>query len=256
MKKVQKRKTFNSAFIVIFLVLMICRANAQTLRKTLDGMDDIREVIALASWSRWDTLKQDMGVTLSSRWLSFGDSLQTREIASHFIVQTNIQNVLVSLMEPEKMLAWNDGIRSLKILSQGGTTWITHSVYDIPQPLSQQDLVIKNMMIREGSKVIILQSSMPEFIEPMNHVTRQKLYFGKWELTSLDNFSTDVHFSAISFSKSGIPRFIRDPIIQNKMFNSFLKLKELSSDRIRANTTPYRTDSSQYFFVDPFPVLE
>ncbi len=124
------------------------------------------------------------------------------------------------------MLEWNEGLRSMKLLKQDGSVWITHTLYDIPYPFSQQDLVVKNIIVPDKQKVTILLSSLPEFIKPIKNTTRQKFYFGKWELTPVNNETTEVRFSVLSFSESRIPRLIRDPIIHNKLFHSFLNLKE------------------------------
>lgn len=214
---------------VIIWMLGSKQLNAQHQQTSWGTMEDIRQVTKLANISSWETLKEDKGVKLSSRWLTFGDTLKTREIAAHFVVDAGFNNVLSCLMKPEKMLRWNEGVKSLEIHQQHGYTWVTHTVYDIPYPFSQQDLVVKNTMVQETRKIIILLSASPDFIEPIKNVNRQQLYFGKWELKILDNATTEVKFSAISFSKSNVPRFIRDPIIQNKLFNSFVRLKELSA---------------------------
>jgi hypothetical protein len=127
-------------------------------------------------------------------------------------------------------------VRSINVFQQDGSSWITHTVYDIPYPLSQQDLVVKNVMIRDKQRIIILLSAIPDYIEPLKNVNRQQLYFGKWDLKILDNSCTEVKFSVLSFSKSRVPRFMRDPIIQNKLFNSFVSLKELSSVKSYSNS--------------------
>lgn len=67
------------------------------------------------------------------------------------------------------------------MFQQDASTWITHTVYDIPYPISQQDLIVKNEMIRENEKVIILLSAIPDIIKPIKYVNRQQLYFGNWE---------------------------------------------------------------------------
>jgi hypothetical protein len=217
------------AVLILIILLAGSQTNTFAQHQAWGAMEDIRQVEKLASATDWTTIRQDKGVTLRSRWLVFGDTLKTREISSHFIVDADINDVLINLVQVRKMLAWNDGVRSLDLLKHEGTTWITHTVYDIPYPLSQQDLIVKNVMIKEQDKVIILLSALPDYIKPLRNVTRQRLYFGKWELRPLKNGRTEVSFSVLSFSQSTIPRIIRDPIVQNKLFNSFLKLKELSS---------------------------
>jgi hypothetical protein len=215
-------------------------------QKSWSELHDIRQVTEHSSAEKWETIKQDRGVTLRSRWLTFGDSLKTREISSHFVADADMQNVLANLLYPEQLLAWNDGARSMKVLKREEQSWITHTVYDIPYPFSQQDLVVKNTMATENEKTIILMSALPDYIAPLKNVTRQQLYFGKWELRPLGNRTTEVRFSAISFSKSRIPRFVRDPVIQNKLFNSFVRLKEQTSATAGVEGNQITTQSTTF----------
>jgi len=237
-------KTIISTTLALFWIVGSINLSAQHQQISWRTMDDIRQVTQLATIARWETVREDKGVKLSSRWLTFGDSLKTREIAAQFVVNADYHSVLVCLMTPEKMLKWNDGVRSLSVHQQEGFTWITHTVYDIPYPFSQQDLVVKNVMIQENKKTTILLSASPDFIEPLKNVNRQQLYFGKWELKILDNSKTEVKFSAISFSKLSVPRFIRDPIVQNKLFNSFVRLKEISAVKALKDGMVLRTNNS------------
>ncbi|MDP2235514.1 MAG: hypothetical protein Q8J88_03670 [Bacteroidales bacterium] len=234
--------------ISLFLVLTICRTAVVAQQKSWAAMEDIRHVTALANASRLEILRQENGVTLSSRWLSFGDSLKTREISLHFVVDASMQSVLINLIQPEKHLVWNNAIRSQKLLKHEGSTWITHTIYDIPYPFSQQDLVVKNRMLEEDQKTIILLSALPDFIAPIKNINRQRHYFGKWELSPLQNGTTQVRFSALSFADSGIPRFIRDPIIQNKLFNTFIMLKKLSADEEKAVVKQLSSHSEPSYF--------
>jgi hypothetical protein len=231
MEKKDKKEAGILTALVLMLVLTGFRINVAAQQISWSAMEDIRQVTELATVTRWEMIKQDKGVTLSSRWLSYGDSLRTREIALHFSVDADMERVLAYLTDLKKMKDWNDGVRSLELLEHKGSTWITHTVYDIPYPFAQQDLVVKSTMKQEKQKIIILLSALPGYIKPLKNVNRQQLYFGKWELTTADNTTTQVKFSALSFSKSGIPRLIRDPVIQNKLFKSFSRLKELSSGR-------------------------
>jgi hypothetical protein len=245
MKQKHWIKTGLLTTLVLLLALTVCSKKASSQQKSWSMMQDIRQVTELARSSGWETLKQDKGVTLSNRWLLFGDSVKTREIAIQFVADANIEQVLANLTKPERMVAWNNRVRSIDVLRNQGSTWITHTVYDIPYPFSQQDLVVQNVMTKDHQKTIILLSALPDYIAPLKNVTRQQLYFGKWELNPLDNGATEVKFSAVSFSKSGVPRFIRDPVVQNMLFNSFLSLKQLSSSEEVANVNSTQISSSK-----------
>lgn len=232
MSKLIKVKTIT----LLILAMVMGKSSLLAQQLSWEKMEDIREVTGMASCRGWETIKEDKGVTLRSRWLLFGDSLKTREISSYFIVKSDVQSVLANLQSPEKMLEWNEGLRSMKLLKQDGSIWITHTIYDIPYPFSQQDLVVKNVMVKDKQKVTILLSSLPDYIDPINDINRQRFYFGKWELNPLNSETTEVRFSALSFSSSRIPRLIRDPIIQSKLFHSFLKLKEQSTLEVKRST--------------------
>ena len=77
---------------------------------------------------------------------------------------------------PEKILAWKDGVKTVNLLKKEGLNWIIHTVYDIPYPLSGQDIVVQKLMIYENTNIIILLFALPDYIEPIKNVTRQRLY--------------------------------------------------------------------------------
>lgn len=219
--KVKKK----ASTLILMLLLIIIQAKSQD--NLINEETNITELIKKAKTGKWETAKTGEGVTLSYRWLNFGNKIKTREIAVRFITEGNIQDILMNLRKKESLEQWNNSAREIKMLYDEGSTWITHTVYNIPYPLSQQDLVVKNTITKEGENVKIQINAVPDYIEPMDNVTRQGKYVGQWILKQLHDGKTEVYFSAVSFSKSSIPRFIRDPIIQYKLHQSFIKLKDL-----------------------------
>ena len=219
------------AGIMVFILvsgLSINNGIATAQHASLKDSKNISQVIALAICGPWETIRQEQGISLRSRWLTFDETLKTREISLRFVVNSDVQGVLVNLADPERFRTWNDGVRSLRMIKRSDSTWITHIVYDIPQPFSQQDLVIMHEMITESRRTIIQMVAVPDAVPLLKNVNRQQHYFGQWELVSINSTQTEVKFNAISFSKTNIPRFIRDPIIQNKLMQSFIRLKEQS----------------------------
>jgi hypothetical protein len=223
------------ASISVFILLsglIINMTTVEAQQVSLKNSKKISQIIALASCGPWETIRQDQGVDLKSRWLYFGDTLKSREISSRFVVNAAMPDVLANLTHPERFRDWNDGVRSVSIVKRNDTSWVTHIVYDIPQPFSQQDLVIMHEMTTELRSIIIHMYAVPDAVPPLKNVTRQRFYFGQWEIRAINNTHTEVKFSAISFSQTNIPRFIRDPILQNKLMRSFIRLKEQSSKPI------------------------
>jgi hypothetical protein len=230
--KPERNRIMNQVIVFgISLIWMLTGSQFSTFARNSQQDDNsyIRWIAELADCRDWEKVRDEKGVKIRTRWLLFGDTVKTREISLSFITDADTKDILVNLMQPEKVMKWNEGVRSFQLLKNEGSTWITHTVYDIPYPLSQQDLVVRNVMLQEGKRTVILVTALPGYISLLENINRQQLYFGKWELSPSGNGFTEVKFSAVSFSKSGIPRFIRDPIVFNRLFNSFLKLKEQAS---------------------------
>ncbi len=234
--------------LVLLAGLTINKTTVMAQEALPKDLKNINQLIALASCGPWETIRQEQGVSLSSRWLAFDDALKTRELSFRFVVNSDIQCVLVNLTEPERFRDWNDGVRSVSMMKRGASSWITHIVYDIPQPFSQQDLVIMHEMTTASRRTIIQMYAVPGAVPPLKNVNRQQHYFGQWELVAINSTQTEVKFNAISFSKTNIPRFIRDPIIQNKLMRSFIRLKEQSSGKqvtqLLNSSTPQLLNSS------------
>ena len=114
----------------------------------------------------------------------------------------------------------------MHVLEQDSIHWISHSMYNIPFPISQQDLVVKNVIIRTEDTIIVNITSKPNFIPPVEDIERVKRYIAQWVITPLEDQKVDVTYSAITPSKSYIPRFIKDPIVQNNLLKSFKSLKQ------------------------------
>ncbi len=230
----KKRKNISRRMAGLAMVLCLNGLAVESVvaQMNAQGVVQAPEQLSDKAWcGKWKIERQGEGVTLSSRWLEFGDALKTRELLLSFVVSSDMDYVCRNLKCPAQLRAWNDGVRELNLLESGDSVWITHIVYAVPPPFLQQDLVIKNIMRKENHRVTITMHALPDYIPPLKNVNRQKHYFGRMELKARENRNIAVRFSVISLSKSKIPRFIRDPIIQHKLYTSFVKLKEISSEQ-------------------------
>lgn len=232
MKQLQIYKM--SMLFLILATYISNRINAQTIQSR--KQTNFEYLLAKAKCSSWQVVKDGEGVDISTRWLNFGDTLETREIATRFKVDATVMEVLNNLRSQTALKQWNSSVREVQVISSTDSTWVTHIVYDIPYPLSQQDLVTMNTIVDQCDNVVIDVNAKPDLVKMRNNTYRQRSYFGQWQITALGNGITEVRFSAISFSKSNIPRFIRDPIVQSKLLSSFIKLKEISASQSRIAT--------------------
>ncbi|WP_439182592.1 hypothetical protein [Carboxylicivirga taeanensis] len=222
-----KDDKLNRMLLMLMLLIWAINANSQLKTKA-----NYKALLSNARCDNWQAIKHEEGVDIRYRWLTFGDTLKTRELMLSFSVRASVQNVLHYLRSESALSSWNLGVRDLNVWTDSDSTWLTHMIYDIPYPLSQQDLVTQNTIVESSGDVLIDVDAAPALVSRLPNVNRQQFYFGQWRLKTQPNGKTAVTFSLVSLSKSRIPRFIRDPIIQNKLLGSFIKLKELSANRM------------------------
>lgn len=217
----------NKVILILFILLSGTTLKLKAQTHVLDTVCNIKQVTNSAKKSPWETVKQDEGITIKYRWLKINKSTKTREMLAQFSVVTPKDSIFNFLQQPEKHVEWNKGVKSFKVLKNDSLSWVSHSIYNIPFPISQQDLVAKNIRIDSNHQTTINITSQPNFIPPLEDIDRVKYYIGQWIIKPISETSdtVNVSFSAITLSKSYIPRFIKDPIVQNNLLKSFKALK-------------------------------
>jgi hypothetical protein len=192
----------------------------------LDSIPNLQEFVAAATKEEWKQAKQKNGITLSYRKLELFDTIKTRELLVQFTVSGTIDSILSQIKQADNLKTWNDGIRSAAVLEENDANWIMHTVYKIPWPLSQQDLVASYATEKRTDTIVIASKSLPDFIAPTKGITREGYNLSQWLLIPKDNGLVEVKFSAISLTNSSIPRWIKDPLLQGMLIRSFSKFKK------------------------------
>jgi len=213
-----------TAFLTTFFTLYISLSQAQNL--ALDSITNIHQITKTAEKGPWKTVKDESGITLQYRSIKLGQSIKTRELKANFTVHANKDSAFSYLHLPQKYKIWNKGSKLYTILDGDSLNWIAHSVYNIPFPLSQQDLVTDNSRVDTNQHIIINTISNPNYIPIMEDVNRIKYYIAQWVIAPKDSNVLEITFNAITLSKSYIPRFIKDPIVQNNLIKSFAIFKQ------------------------------
>jgi hypothetical protein len=177
--------------------------------------------------TNWKTAKKANGIELSYRKIKVGDTLTTRQMQISFYLESGPEQIINLFKDAENLSKWSAGIKKCEILQKEENTWTTYSLYDIPWPFEQKDLITEYKMINVGDKFSLYLTSKPKKLPYYQHISRIEKYEGYWKFTPLANGKTKVQFYSVAFSKPIVPRFIQDPIIQSVLINSISKLKTL-----------------------------
>lgn len=211
---------------ILILIIILAGSNlSMAQNKELDEIRNLEEFVATARKEDWKQSKQKNGITISYRKLELFETIKTRELLLEFTVSGTMDSILSQIKQPDNLSSWNDGIKSAKVLKENGPSWILHTVYKIPFPFSQQDLVASYSIEKRKDTIIISSKSLPDYIKPIKGVTREGYNLSQWLLISKKNGHFEIKFSAISITNSSIPRWIKDPLIQRMLIKSFSKFK-------------------------------
>lgn len=214
-----------TTFLLTTLFLPLVYTIAQN--KSLDSIKTLKEFVSISKKGKWKEVRNKNGVSLNYRNLVFSDDIETRQLSAKFKLKSNnIDSIISHIKQPKHVKLWNDGVKKIFILKNNHSNWITHTTYAIPFPFKQQDLVTHSTISKKKNTLILSSKSIPNFIKHQKGVKREGYNLSEWRLTKSKNGIINVEFSALSLTKSKIPRFLRDPIIQRKLINSFINLKE------------------------------
>ena len=212
-----------------FLLILIIALTSSNIfiaqNKELDAIRNLQEFVSAAKKEDWKKAKHKNGITIIYRKLELFDTINVRELMVKFIVSGTIDSILSMIKQPENVKTWNYGIKNAEILKEMDTNWILHTVYKIPFPFSQQDLVASYSKEKRKDVIAISSKSSPDFIEPLKGITREGYNLSQWLLIPRNNGLFEIKFSVISITNSKIPRWIKDPLIQRMLLKSFDKFK-------------------------------
>ena len=170
--------------LLILVILLLCSNIFMAQIKELDAIPNLQEFVAAAKKENWEQAKNKDGITISYRELELFDTIETRELLIEFTVRGTIDSILSQIKQPDKLKSWNDSVRSARVLKDNDTNWILHTVYKIPWPFSQQDLVASYNVERRKDTIIISSKSLPNYIKPLEGITREGYNLSQWLLHS------------------------------------------------------------------------
>lgn len=179
--------------------------------------------------SDWELGKESDQIEISYRYLSIGDTLKTREMRISFYVDASPNRLIPMFKDAEHLKAWSARTERCEIIQSDSNTWTTYCLFNIPWPFQKKDLITEYHLTKTDSSIIISMEGKPDQVPYFKDILRMEKYEGEWSFVPLKNGKTKVELTTISFTKSNIPKYIRDPIIQSVFIDSINNLKELIS---------------------------
>jgi len=179
----------------------------------------------------WKLAKQSEDIQISYRSVEIGDTLITRQMRITFLIEAAPEEIIELFRDADKLSAWSPEIKKCEILQDDHHRWVTYSLFDIPWPLNQKDQITEYQMVKSDSAVKLFLTGKPDLLPHYPNISRMN-NMGLWVFKPLGHKETHVEFYVIYLSNPVVPRFIKDPIIQNSFVDSINKLKILLTKQV------------------------
>jgi hypothetical protein len=182
---------------------------------------------------QWEPVRYQGGVLTFMRWIRLPDDRLTCERKGEFTVVVSLEDVMGMLTDAGSAAKWMSGIKENVVIDRPGLSeWYTYTLYDIPWPFCDRDMVSHYKISRDlhNGNVYIAVSSCENLVPLKSGISRLTGYHAGWTLTRLDKRNVKVGFCAYSAMPPLFPRSIQDPVIEKIFLNNLVRLKKFISE--------------------------
>jgi hypothetical protein len=182
------------------------------------------------SVSEWVLEKEEEEIRISYRWIRPASQSRVREMKAEFTVDAPVTTIVEQLQNSEKIRNWQTSIQKCEVTELEDQQWLTYLQFELPWPFRSKDLVTRNTLLKDGKNTIINSKSTPDAVPVKNKVNRILSMDSQWNFNPLQHDKTFVVYTTISYDEPEFPRFIADPIIQNRLVTTLGLLRKNSED--------------------------
>ena len=182
------------------------------------------------STESWNLVKSADKISIYERWIKTDENRTVRQLWASMTVKASNNRIIEIIKDDKKALQWQSGLKEFyRIKKIDDDNWYAYTLYGIPWPLNDQDIVTKYQVrhSRTDSKVKILMTGMPDYIPVNKGISRISHYCGIWELTPLQNGFCRIDYYVYSKQKSSFPKWLVDPIVRTNLWNTFDNLRKI-----------------------------
>lgn len=199
------------------------------------SMDDVVDRNTSFSYGNWEEVRNTNGVKTYVRWLQYSNGKKTRERKGETQVNCSLQKTVEILTDASATVKWMSGVTENYLLSRSNPTeWYTYTLYNIPWPFNNRDLVsMFEIQNNPGGKSVLINiNSRADYVPPKPGIERLENYRATWTITETAPQKVQIVFCAISDTPPLFPRYIQDPVIEKMFHNNLVRLKELLSEQV------------------------
>jgi len=181
-----------------------------------------------ADYGKWEMVKNSQGVQTFVRWVANTEGVKRRERMGEMIVDCPVEVVISVITDAKSSSSWMSSVKESHDLKRVNTfEWYTYTLFNIPWPFENRDLVSNNTMKtntgNDSTNINII--SREDYIPIKSGVTRLTDYTATWGIVRIGKEKVRITFTAITNTPPMFPRWIQDPVLENMFHNNLVNLK-------------------------------
>ena len=180
------------------------------------------------SYGQWETTKNSEGVQTYVRWIEITEGIRTRERKGEMVIDCTVEDAISIITNARSTEHWMKNVKeSFDIKRVNSHEWYTYTLFNIPWPFENRDLVSSNRIKTniEKDSTIINIISREDYIPSESGIKRLTDYTANWGIVRITEEKVRVTFTAITNTPPMFPRWLQDPVLEHIFHNNLINLK-------------------------------
>ena len=180
------------------------------------------------NYGQWETTKNSEGVQTYVRWIEIAEGIRTRERKGEMVIDCTVEDATSIITNARSTEHWMKNVKeSFDIKRVNSHEWYTYTLFNIPWPFENRDLVssniIKTNIEKDSANINII--SREDYIPSKSGIKRLTDYTANWGIVRITEEKVKVTFTAITNTPPMFPRWIQDPVLEHIFHNNLVNLK-------------------------------
>ena len=169
----------------------------------------------------FEFLKQRDGIDLYYRWMEMPGGKSVRQMKAVLELDGCANDVLNLLKDESRALDWIPSAEQFRHLTTtDGTEWASYIQFSVPWPFADQDCIMAYSAHWEADSSLVIDfECKPEFIDPVDGITRMKDIVGSFVIKPGEKGRCAMECYFLSKKASRIPKWITEPIVTGNILN-------------------------------------
>lgn len=175
---------------------------------------------------QWEFIKEKGGVRI---YLSDETGSSLKAYKGETTVEASPGKVLELLTDADNFDWWDESISEIRVLdSRKGEYLRYYLVYDTPWPVTDRDLCVEALIIKDEATGgwIVSSKSLPGLVPEKATLVRMTTYWQRWSIVPLENERVRLVMEGFADPAGSIPAWLTNMVITDTPMKVLLKVRD------------------------------